>query len=181
MSDTALKVSSDITDGRIMASRSNGIGRIARALGMLVPILALIVLNSTPASANSTGRLRNWATGRCVDDSLGAGLRPFDCNGLNYQDWRYTKVAGISYTIRNVNTGRCISESGGNVFSTGCDGGFSQQWQAYSCFENGVKGRCWQNLNSARCLDDSFDFNLRSFDCNNLVWQKFDDPGGVGV
>lgn len=177
--DTVLNLSIDITDGRTMVSRSSRINRIARALGMLVPVLAFIVLSSTPASADSTGRLRNWATGRCVDDSWGAGLRPLDCNGLNYQNWTYTKAAGIAYYIRNVNTGRCLSESGGQVFSTGCDRGRAQQWMSYSCFNDGSKGRCWKNLNSLRCLDDSFAYNLRSFDCNYLVWQIFDDPGGV--
>jgi hypothetical protein len=36
---------------------------------------------------NGNTVIQNVDTGRCLDDSVGPGLRSFPCNGLNFQDW----------------------------------------------------------------------------------------------
>jgi hypothetical protein len=58
-----------------------------------------------------TVTMTNQATGRCVDDSFGYGLRAFGCNGQNYQRWLWIAWSDGTSTFVNENTGRAIDDS----------------------------------------------------------------------
>jgi hypothetical protein len=81
------------------------------------------------AQADDIHVLRNYHTGRCIDDSFESGLRAFTCNGMDYQQWRAHWVTGLTATLQNVHTGRCIdwSENFGLRPFT-CNGLNYQQW-----------------------------------------------------
>ncbi|MEU3375297.1 RICIN domain-containing protein [Streptomyces sp. NPDC006660] len=118
-----------------------------------------------------SGALKNVNTGRCVDDSGAYGLRPFGCNGLNYQYWGLYGQSNGNWVLKNGNTGRCIDDSGAyGLRSFGCNGLNYQRWAIYY---NGNGTLTFQNENTGRCMDDSGAYGLRSFGCNGLNYQQF--------
>lgn len=76
---------------------------------------------------------QNNATRRCMDDSFAYGLRAFDCNRTDFQQFRFSDgVWGgdrYSHEVRNKVTGRCIDDSfayGLRAFD--CNGMNFQKW-----------------------------------------------------
>src|SRR5258708_25918032 len=75
--------------------------------------------------------LKNVHTHQCVDDSFASGLRAYDCNGLNYQEFRFTLDSNGSLEIKNMHTDRCIDDSYSyGLRSYSCNGLDYQQWEA---------------------------------------------------
>src|SRR5438874_3933890 len=73
----------------------------------------------TPTGSSATtvrvrGTLTDLSTGKCLDDSLGYGLRTNTCNGLDYQNFILTETVDgflIYDVIQNVHTGSCVDDS----------------------------------------------------------------------
>ncbi|MFD3907063.1 RICIN domain-containing protein [Streptomyces californicus] len=73
--------------------------------------------------------------------------------------------------IRNVNTGRCIDDSGAfGLREHPCNGLNYQDWKVIPQSGNWVL----KNDNTGRCIDDSGAFGLREHPCNNLNYQRWE-------
>ncbi|MFD4628656.1 RICIN domain-containing protein [Streptomyces sp. NPDC058284] len=73
--------------------------------------------------------------------------------------------------IKNLNTGRCIDDSGAyGLRAFGCNGLNYQYWAM-----TGQSNGNWvlKNGNTGRCIDDSGAYGLRSFGCNGLNYQRW--------
>ena len=115
--------------------------------------------------------MTNQATGRCVDDSFGYGLRAFGCNGQNYQTFALTGQSDGNWVLTNYNTGRCVDDSFGyGLRAFGCNGQNYQRWQ-WIAWSDGTS--TFVNENTGRAIDDSFGYGLRSFTENDESYQSF--------
>ncbi|WP_420168598.1 RICIN domain-containing protein [Streptomyces violaceoruber] len=73
--------------------------------------------------------------------------------------------------IRNVNTGRCIDDSGAfGLREHPCNGLNYQRWELW---RNGNGTITFKNENTGRCIDDSGAFGLREHPCNGLNYQQW--------
>ncbi|WP_318212207.1 MULTISPECIES: RICIN domain-containing protein [unclassified Streptomyces] len=112
---------------------------------------------------------QNNETRRCMDDSWAEGLRAFPCNGMDFQQFRFSD--GTYYhELRNKETGRCVDDSwaeGLRAFP--CNGMNFQQWSV----TNGSGGTTFKNRETGRCIDDSWAEGLRAFPCNGMNFQKW--------
>jgi Ricin-type beta-trefoil lectin domain len=142
--------------------------RLTQLAAGAVAVTAALSFNVGPAQADAILVLRNYHTGRCVDDSFEAGLRTFSCNGMDYQQWRAHWITGLTATLQNVHTGRCIDWSedyGLRPFT--CNGLNYQHWNL------GSGDEIWSNRSPYLNLDDSFEFGLRVFTMNHLDYQHW--------
>ena len=79
-------------------------------------IAFLAVLGGTAAASASNGdpiiKLRNTATGRCIDDS-DFGFRTNTCNSSSYQTWSIglNGNGGFPFILLNSATLRCVDDS----------------------------------------------------------------------
>ncbi|MEU9497889.1 RICIN domain-containing protein [Streptomyces sp. NPDC048196] len=159
--------------------------RIARPAAAACATAALLLTGTTaahavtprpkgPAIANGQiyfYALKNQSTGRCVDDSWGAGLRAFTCNGLNYQNFNWYPQSDGTWVIQNQNTGRCIDDSADyGLRAFGCNYSAYQRW---SIIYQSDGTKTLKNQNTGRVMDDSLDFGLRAFGYNGLSYQRF--------
>ncbi|MFE5720428.1 RICIN domain-containing protein [Streptomyces erythrochromogenes] len=117
---------------------------------------------------------QNNVTRRCLDDSLEFGLRTFQCNGGDFQQFRHSDGVWSGeryyYELRNKVTGRCIDDS----FAYGlrpfvCNKKDFQQWSV----SKNDRGTTFKNRATGRCIDDSFEFGLRAYECNGGDFQKW--------
>ncbi|MFD6113760.1 hypothetical protein ACFWG0_27125 [Streptomyces yangpuensis] len=101
-----------------------------------------------------------------MDDSFAYGLRTWQCNRQDFQQFWAEKreVNGTEYrSLRNKVTNRCVDDS----FEFGlraypCNGGAWQDWRVYGYY----KGYILRNRATGRCLDDSHEYGLRGYPCN---------------
>ncbi|GAA2241719.1 hypothetical protein GCM10010145_04730 [Streptomyces ruber] len=80
--------------------------------------------------ADGTARLRNHATGRCVDLADG-GPRAAQCvtgAGGRSQRWRLTTWNDASTEVRHQQEGVCLEESAAGPRTRSCDRGSGQRW-----------------------------------------------------
>ncbi|MFB6828387.1 RICIN domain-containing protein [Streptomyces hydrogenans] len=140
-------------------------------------IAALTV--ATPAQARAEVFYfdgQNHETGRCMDDSWAGDLQAWPCNGMDFQQFRFSDGiwSGERYyhELRNKETGRCIDDS----FATEkglrawpCNGMKFQQWYV----TNGAGGTTFKNRETGRCIDDSWAAGLRAWPCNGMNFQKW--------
>ncbi|MEU5160901.1 RICIN domain-containing protein [Streptomyces sp. NPDC020875] len=74
--------------------------------------------------------------------------------------------------IKNLNTGRCIDDSGAfGLREHSCNGLNYQDWKIISSLNNNWVLR---NDNTGRCIDDSGAFGLREHSCNGLNYQRWE-------
>ncbi|KDN87417.1 RICIN domain-containing protein [Kitasatospora cheerisanensis] len=123
--------------------------------------------------------LVNQNTGRCIDDSLGYGLRAFGCNGLDYQQFTAHKWGDGTWELKNRNTQRCIDDSAGaGLRAFGCNALNYQSWFEHK-WDDGT--RELKNQNTGRCIEDSAGSGLRAQGCNALDRQSwYDNPPACG-
>ncbi|MFF5921958.1 RICIN domain-containing protein [Streptomyces flavochromogenes] len=117
---------------------------------------------------------QNNETRRCMDDSWAEDLRSFPCNGMDFQQFRYSDGVwgGDRYyhELRNKVTGRCVDDSwAGQLRAWPCNGMKFQQWSV----TNSSGGTTFRNRETGRCIDDSWAEDLRAFPCNGLNFQKW--------
>ncbi|WP_327250547.1 RICIN domain-containing protein [Streptomyces sp. NBC_01244] len=111
---------------------------------------------------------QNNATRRCMDDSFEYGLRAYACNGLDFQQFRYSD--GTYHELRNKVTGRCVDDSAAyGLRAYACNGQSYQQWSV----SNTTGGTTFRNRNTGRCIDDSAAYGLRAYTCNGQNYQKW--------
>lgn len=164
--------------GTLAALVVAGVVAVFSSVGSPLPTRALAGHHPTASAADVRPQfgqniyvLKDQNTGRCLDDSFQYGLRSFPCNGLIFQEFVMTPVAGPgwhNYEIRSNQTNRCVDDSpdfGLRAFD--CNG---MDFQVWFNTQNGNPAPL-TNGNTWRCLDDSFDFGLRSFPCNNMDYQ----------
>ncbi|MFF8382455.1 helix-turn-helix domain-containing protein [Streptomyces kanasensis] len=79
--------------------------------------------------ADGSRRLRNHATGRCLDDGA-AGLRAVRCAGgrTGPQTWSVTTWSDDSAEVRSRVTGKCLDDSGTGLRTLPCDRTDRQKW-----------------------------------------------------
>jgi hypothetical protein len=79
--------------------------------------------------ADGSRRLRNHATGRCLDDGA-AGLRAVRCGAGDSgpQTWSVTTWTDESTEVRSRVTGACLDDSGAGLRTLPCDRTDRQKW-----------------------------------------------------
>ncbi|WP_426500420.1 helix-turn-helix domain-containing protein [Streptomyces sp. D54] len=77
--------------------------------------------------ADGTHRLRNHATGLCLEDS-GPAVRARPCDGSTAQTWTLTEREDEAVRLQNASTGRCLDESSAGVRALPCATGRRQEW-----------------------------------------------------
>ncbi|MFG3496756.1 helix-turn-helix domain-containing protein [Streptomyces sp. NPDC047886] len=82
---------------------------------------------SVSAFTGSERRLRNHATGACLDHGA-AGLRAVDCGSSRSQLWSVTTWSDESVELRNKATGRCLHDGGTGLDILPCDLSKHQKW-----------------------------------------------------
>lgn len=110
--------------------------------------------SSRPALAASDVRVfRNAVLKDCLDDSIVYKLRPFICNGMDYQRWEVIPTGDISpsYYIRNANTHRCLDDSVLGVRTLDCNNLNYQKW----FFAYSGSGDELQNQATGNCLQEN--------------------------
>lgn len=147
-----------------------GVVRLFFVLALIVSGVVVPSYLPTPAAVASAACFscpyKNQATGRCLDDSQQYGLRPFGCNGLDYQLFQITGGAAII----NNHTGRCLDDSPQfHLRSFPCNGLQYQRWTVSSVGPNLVFINKYTNL----AIDDSLQFGLRTFTVNFQTYQQF--------
>lgn len=142
--------------------------RSRKARNMLATLAVImgssIGWGATPAAADGYGQtFQNRATGACLDDSLAYGTRTvFPCNGMTFQKWDVHNWGDGTVTLKNQNTGRCLTGGGNAVYSVSCDGSLDNYWYVIHWRDGGLT---FKNQASRNCLDDSFEAHLRMFHC----------------
>jgi hypothetical protein len=150
------------------------------AAGAAALTVAACIFCAVPASADIIPRgpaLWNTTINACLDDSLAYGLRMFPCNvdsiGHGFQSWSfvahpYSSTGG--FEIQNVNTDRCVDDSGYGVRSFPCNepswiNGY-QDW--YVVNNDPANPNYYQlyNVATRECLDVSPQYGLRHFPCS---------------
>ncbi|GAA3513758.1 RICIN domain-containing protein [Actinocatenispora rupis] len=150
----------------------DGVGiRLTRL--MMVTALALVamtVVTTDVAHANSTRILRDANTGRCLDDRPNQALQSRSCDGSGYQLWiAHTWSTGVDEFSSYI-TGLCVDDSiTYNLRAYSCNGQSYQRWRV-------IWHGAWaelKNLNTGRCLDDSRAHGLRAIACNGTNYQRW--------
>ncbi|MFJ2901327.1 MULTISPECIES: RICIN domain-containing protein [unclassified Streptomyces] len=124
-------------------------------------------------AADAIEHYGNMATGGCLDDSIGAGFRGFDCNNSNFQNWSVRVwLEDGTRQFRNIATNRCMFgevANGAHPEARACNSSKAQSWWIHArgdrvSFENQATGLC---------LDDS-QYGLRMLACTynrNQTWR----------
>ncbi|MEU9190830.1 RICIN domain-containing protein [Streptomyces sp. NPDC048484] len=144
------------------------------AFASLALVTGIGVSTATAAPAvDPIQTFRNVATGKCLDDSFGAGVRTHPCNYGPAQQWSVHAWNDGTRRLQNAATGRCLSLVGlASVGIATCNSSEEQSWFPFHdeygrvAFENQASVR-------ASCLDDSFEFGLRVIGCNYQGWQMW--------
>lgn len=162
----------------------------AAAASLVAPVAAVTpvaapVVEYVPASGPWPGceycMYQNQATFYCLDDSEAYGLRSIPCNGLSWQRWRFKILnppASGPISLQNLATQRCLDKSEVGLRTLPCNGLIYQR-----IGNPGTKIIDFRPASAIRffyddsCLDQSFQFNLRTFDCNfqnYQIWRNDD-------
>ncbi|HEY3683724.1 MAG TPA: ricin-type beta-trefoil lectin domain protein [Streptosporangiaceae bacterium] len=155
-----------------------GTVNLKRLLATGVASGALLVTGlaaAPPAQAENVIHIASFATNRCLDDSAAYGLRPFVCNGSDYQAWSWTG-SDSSGTLVNRATGQCLDDTTDGLRAMACDGSGNQNWNPNATMQDAdINTRTWKSDGTNRCLDDSLAHGLRTLDCNDGDYQRFSD------
>lgn len=79
------------------------------------------------SGADGTHRLRNHATGLCLEDS-GTAVRARPCDGSTAQTWTLTEREDEAVRLQNASTGHCLDESSAGLRALTCADGRRQEW-----------------------------------------------------
>jgi len=120
----------------------------------------LSFVGPTPALASQSYYLINMETERCLI-SPGAGNNVIslqhNCRNDNSREWVFTRVGDGVYKIRNVQSGKCLTISGGRstennvrALQYDCDNDPSRRWRLRSGHSKDVFQL--QNVQTGKCL-----------------------------
>ncbi|MFC4054240.1 ricin-type beta-trefoil lectin domain protein [Actinomadura syzygii] len=113
------------------------------------------------ATIAATHRLKNVATGYCLDSNSAQKVYAHGCNGGNYQRW---SISGGR--LKDVATGYCLdSNSARKVYTHGCNGGNYQKWA--------ISGGRLKNVATGYCLDSNKAQKVYTHSCNGGSYQKW--------
>jgi Ricin-type beta-trefoil lectin domain len=73
-------------------------------------------------------QIQDLATGRCLDSDYNGNVYTLPCHGGTWQQWIVSWVSPGLYTIRNVQTGRCLDSNFGSVYTNPCNNLAFQRW-----------------------------------------------------
>ncbi|MGW5050369.1 RICIN domain-containing protein [Actinokineospora sp. NPDC004072] len=105
---------------------------------------------------------------RTVTASLGTGLLLL---GLGPVAAAEQGESVLSQQLRNVATGFCLdSNTSGNVYTLGCNGGNFQQWN--------INFGEVRNVATGLCLDSNTNGNVYTLGCNGGNFQRWSISGG---
>jgi len=106
-------------------------------------------------------------SGKCLDGSVGQGVRLNNCNGGRYQQWRVDTKDGTT-RLRNRIGGECLDGSvGQGVRLNTCNGSSYQKWVINS------DSKAIPHVQSQLCLDGSVGQGVRLNTCNGSSYQKW--------
>ncbi|MFF2847555.1 hypothetical protein ACFVT5_14695 [Streptomyces sp. NPDC058001] len=113
------------------------IRRAVSAIGSAVVLAMSLTLTmagtatAAQTAATSLDRFANYESKRCIEENSYYNVESQDC-GIGYSDlyWRWTGTTNTSSTLQNYTWGHCLdSNSAGDVYPNGCNGGNNQLWQ----------------------------------------------------
>ncbi|MEU7852342.1 RICIN domain-containing protein [Nonomuraea sp. NPDC049141] len=129
---------------------------VGTAVGVLALGISATSATATPTSTTESSAyapyvrvIKSNATGRCLDDSSGYGLRIFPCNNLIYQKFDVYNNPNGTHFLVNRSTGRCVEDAAKGIRANRCTGAANQMWY----FSN-WKGGGWgiSNRSTNRCV-----------------------------
>lgn len=138
-------------------------------VGTLVGAVALVGMATiaTPASAATSGKLKDVSTGYCLDGN-GTSAYVGTCNGSTFQNWTMTAVSG-GYTLKN-GTGNCLdTNTTPSIYMGKCNGGNFQVWKVIGT----SSGYRFQDLATSNCLDTNATPRLYVDGCNTGNYQRW--------
>lgn len=112
-------------------------------------------------SAMSTETYRNEATGECLDD-LGR-LTTYECDGTNEQDWQVTHWNDGTVRFRNMDSGDCLSDSGGTLGTSDCNSSEAQSFYVRHWDDGTMR---FKNESSGQCVKGFSDSEVGSSTCD---------------
>jgi hypothetical protein len=113
---------------------------------------------------DSRAKLRNHATGRCLQASSSSGAvvtRP--CSTSSLQTWIVT-VTGSNVTFKNVGNGWCLDGSSSSIYTHACNTGSYQKWYANNNHPSG--GWRFMSSGTGKCLDSNSQGSVYPLTCN---------------
>ncbi|WP_221889770.1 RICIN domain-containing protein [Streptomyces sp. WAC06614] len=142
-------------------------GHLLRSAALACALLAAGPSPTAAAAAPAADRIqtfRNAATSACLDDSE-YGVRTYTCLGNDHQRWNVHRWADGTRELRNVRTGRCLTDyPAGSVGPHACDKAKDQSWIVHRYPDGAVE---LKNQQTGLCLDDSPAHHLRTFPCGS--------------
>jgi hypothetical protein len=137
-------------------------------IGAVVTAIGLVGGLSTSASAATTGKLADVATGYCLDGN-GTSAYVSSCNGGTYQNWTLTATSDGYYTLKN-GTGKCLdTNTTPSIYMGTCNGGSYQKWRLTGT----SSGYRFQDLATSNCVDSNATPRLYVDACNTGNYQKW--------
>jgi hypothetical protein len=147
-------------------------------LGLAVPQAASAApvaetrVESTVGVTEGPIRIRNRATGRCLEGNHGGHVYTAPCNQSSYQGWIYTPGSNGWATIKNWQLNWCLDGNNGRVYGLGCNGGNYQKW----VFHRSTSNRIGHNA-TPTYLDGNHEGSVYLSPANNGEFQKWDFIG----
>ncbi|MFE2522414.1 RICIN domain-containing protein [Streptomyces mirabilis] len=123
-----------------MPAFGRGIRRAVSVIGSAVVVAMPLTLampgtataaETAETAATSLDRFANYEYKECIEENSYYNLWSQDCGiGYSGQYWRWTGTTNTSSTLQNYTWGHCLdSNSAGDVYANGCNGGNNQLWQ----------------------------------------------------
>jgi hypothetical protein len=112
-------------------------------------------------------KLKNLATGRCLQGTSSAAVSTTTCNTSSYQSWTAT-YDGSRWKFRNNANGRCLDANSTTAYTHDCNTGLYQKW--YRFFDDGFR---FQNAGTGKCLDSNSSGTVYPLACNTGEYQKW--------
>jgi hypothetical protein len=116
--------------------------------------------SASPSGADGYARLWNQQTDRCLDASVGGGVRLNECNYSEYQQWSFISNERIIHLASEL----CLDASTSHgVRIVNCNRSAYQQWFTIP----DVPATSLKNIATGQCLDASISQGLRLRPCND--------------